>query len=71
MREKMITSLTRTFPLNLLSELELQHVQVELVNYQGRQAVRLVEQGEPGAWTAIKTVLSDRQAQRSGGIPAA
>jgi hypothetical protein len=67
----MVTPLPRSYLFNSPSKLELQHVQVELVNYQGRQAVRLVEQGEPGAWTAIKTVLSDRQAQRSGGIPAA
>lgn len=47
---------THTFPLTSLSELQLQNVEAELVPYLGRQAVRLVEQGEPASAIAI---LSD------------
>jgi hypothetical protein len=36
----------RTYQLNSLSELELHHVDAELVTYRNRRAVRLVEQGE-------------------------
>lgn len=42
----MATPAARTFRLDSLSELELHHVEAELVTYRGRQAVRLVEQGE-------------------------
>jgi hypothetical protein len=40
----MAASTERTFHLNSLSELELHHVEAELVTYRGRHAVRLVEQ---------------------------
>ena len=42
-----------TFQLNSLSVLELQHVEAELVSYQGRRAVRLVEQEESISTIAI------------------
>jgi hypothetical protein len=44
---------TRTFPLSSLSELELHHVEAELVKYRDRPAVRIVEQGEPPNAVAI------------------
>jgi hypothetical protein len=44
----MVTPSAQTFQFNSLSELELQHVEAELVTYLGRQAVRLVElEGPP------------------------
>ena len=49
----MLTPPLRTFPLNSISELELQHVKAELVTYRGRRAVRLVEQEEPTTEHAI------------------
>jgi hypothetical protein len=49
----MVAPPVRTFQLNSLSELELQHVEAELVTYRGRHAVRLVEQGEPASDLAI------------------
>ena len=49
----MSNSHDRTFLLNSLSELELQHVEAELVTYLDRRAVRLVEQGEPDSAIAI------------------
>lgn len=55
----MVTPPTHTFQLNSLSELELHHVQAELVNYRGRQAVRLVEQGEPTADDPTIAILSE------------
>jgi hypothetical protein len=55
----MVTPPTRTFQLNSLSELELHHVQAELVTYRDRQAVRLVEQGEPTAADPTIAILSD------------
>jgi hypothetical protein len=41
--------------LSSLSELELCNVEAELVSYQGRQAVRLIEQGEADCAIAILT----------------
>src|SRR5512143_1952504 len=55
----MVTPLTRTFTLNSLSVLELHHVQAELVTYRDRQAVRLVEQGEPAATDPTIAILAD------------
>ena len=49
----MVTPPARTFQLNSLSELELLHVEAELVTYRGRHAVRLVEQGEPTSDLAL------------------
>lgn len=49
----MNTSGQHTFPLKSLSELELHNVEAELAPYLGRQAVRLVEQGEPTNAIAI------------------
>jgi hypothetical protein len=43
----------RTFLLNSLSQLELHHVEAELVTYLDRRAVRLVEQGEPASAIAV------------------
>ncbi len=43
----MVASPARTFQLTSLSELELHHVEAELVTYRGRHAVRLVEQEGP------------------------
>jgi hypothetical protein len=42
----MVTSLARTYQLSSLADLELHHVEAQLVTYRGRQAVRLIEQGE-------------------------
>ena len=55
----MVTPLTRTFTLNSLSVLELHHVQAELVTYRDRQAVQLVEQGEPAATDPTIAILAD------------
>lgn len=49
----MAASQVRTFPLHSLSELELHDVHAERVTYRGRQAVRLVEHGEPMSAIAI------------------
>jgi hypothetical protein len=49
----MADSHIRTFDLDSNSDLELIHVEAERVTYQGRQAVRLIEQGEPGGAIAI------------------
>ena len=49
----MYTPARRAFQLNSLSELELHHVEAELVTYRGHHAVRLVEQGEPTDAIAI------------------
>ena len=49
----MVAPPVRTFPLNSLSELELHHVEAELVTYRGRHAVRLVEQEESATDLAI------------------
>lgn len=54
----MVTPPTQTFPLDSLSELELQHVRADLVDYRGRRAVRLVEQGEPTADDPTLAILS-------------
>ena len=43
----MVPSYSQTFALNQLSDLELRNLEAELVTHHGRQAVRLVEQGEP------------------------
>jgi hypothetical protein len=43
----------RNFMLDSLSKLELVHVNAELVTYQGLQAVRLIEQGEPDCAIAV------------------
>ena len=43
----MVAPHSHTFQLKSLSELELHHVEAQLVTYRGRDAVRLVEQGEP------------------------
>jgi len=43
----MVASPARTFQLNALSELELHHVEAELVTYRDRRAVRLVESAGP------------------------
>lgn len=49
----MRASQVRTFSLHSLAELERIHVEAEQVLYRGRQAVRLVEQGEPDCAIAI------------------
>ena len=49
----MVAPPVRTFPLNSFSELELHHVEAELVTYRGRHAVRLVEQEESATDLAI------------------
>lgn len=49
----MAASQARTYPLNSLSELELHDVQAEQVTYRGRQAIRLIEHGEPMSAIAI------------------
>jgi hypothetical protein len=49
----MVASRAHTFPLNSLSELELHHVEAELVTYHDRNAVRLIEQGESSSALAI------------------
>ncbi len=54
----MVTPSARTFQLKSLSELELHHVEAELVSYRGRHAVRLVEQGEPTPSDPTIAVLS-------------
>jgi len=54
----MVAPPTRTFQLNSLSELELHHVEAELVTYRGRHAVRLVEQEEPTTYDHAIAVLS-------------
>ena len=48
----------RTFQFNSLSDLELHHVEAELVTYRGRHAVRLVEQGESTVNDPTIAVLS-------------
>ena len=54
----MLTQYRRTFPLDPLSLLELHHVQAELVTYRDRQAVRLVEQGQPSASDPTIAILA-------------
>jgi hypothetical protein len=49
----MTASQNRPFSLQSLSELELIHVEAERVLYRERQALRLVEQGEPECAIAI------------------
>ena len=49
----MAESPVRTIVLDSLSELELVHVEAERTTYQGRQIVRLIEQGEPDCAIAI------------------
>ena len=51
----MEVSQTRTYPLNSISNLELYDVQAELVTFGDRQAVRLIEHGEPMSAIAILT----------------
>jgi hypothetical protein len=48
----------RTFLLSSLSEVELRHVEAELVTYRGRRAVRLVEQEEPTSHAHAIAILS-------------
>ena len=54
----MIAHPARTFQLNSLSDLDLHHVQAELVTYRGRHAVRLVEQAEPSTDDHAIAILS-------------
>jgi hypothetical protein len=54
----MVAHPTRIFQLNSLSELELHHVEAELVTYRGRHAVRLVEQDQPAAHDPAIAILS-------------
>jgi hypothetical protein len=54
----MVKPSTHTFPLNSLAELELQHVEAELVTYLGRRAVRLIEQEQPSAYEPTIAILS-------------
>ena len=49
----MAESHLQTFLLDSVSGLELIHVEAEQVTYQGRQVVRLIEQGEPDCAIAI------------------
>lgn len=49
----MIESLSRIYRLTSLSEMELHHVEAEIVTYRGRHAVRLLEKGEAVATVAI------------------
>ncbi|HSK67331.1 MAG TPA: hypothetical protein VK888_10400 [Anaerolineales bacterium] len=49
----MAESHLQTFLLDSVSGLELIHVEAEPVTYQGRPAVRLIEQGEPGCAIAV------------------
>jgi len=55
----MVTPLTHIFQLNSLSMLELHHVQADLVSYGDRQAVRVIEQGEPAATDPTIAILAD------------
>jgi len=48
----------QTFLVSSLSELALHHVQADLVTYRGRQALRLVEDGEPTAADPTIALLS-------------
>lgn len=48
----------RIFQLNSLSELELHHVEAQLVTYRGRHAVRLVEHAEPEAQDPTIAILA-------------
>ena len=54
----MIAHPARIFQLNSLSDLDLHHVQAELVTYRGRHAVRLVEQAEPSTDDHAIAILS-------------
>jgi hypothetical protein len=54
----MVKLSTRTFPLDSLAGLELQHVEAQLVTYRGRHAVRLVEAGEPASGDPALAILS-------------
>jgi hypothetical protein len=54
----MDTPSTRTYQLDTLTGLELQHVAAQLVTYRGRHAVRLVEQGAPVPSDATIAILS-------------
>jgi hypothetical protein len=47
-----------TFHLNSLSELELQHVEAELVAYRGRHVVRLVEHEGPTAYDPTIAIIA-------------
>jgi hypothetical protein len=49
----MVALPARNYPLNSLAELELHHVEAEMVTYRGRHAVRLVEKEEPTTDPAI------------------
>jgi hypothetical protein len=49
----MAESHLQTFLLDSMSGLELIHVEAERATYQGRQAVRMIEQGEPDCAIAI------------------
>lgn len=49
----MVTSRSQIFPLGSLSELELKHVEAEIVKYRDRHGVRLVEKEEETATIAI------------------
>ena len=49
----MTVSQDHTFQVNTLSRLDLHNVKAELVTYRGRQAVRMIEQGEPMSAIAI------------------
>ena len=49
----MMNSHAHTFPLTSVSELELLHVEAEIVTYRDRHAVRLVEKDEAAATIAI------------------
>ncbi len=54
----MVAHPSHTFQLKSLSELELHHVEAELVTYRGRHAVRLVEHGESTASDPTIAILS-------------
>jgi hypothetical protein len=55
----MAESHLQTFLLDSMSGLELIHVEAERATYQGRQAVRMIEQGEPDCAIAILLSASD------------
>jgi len=49
----------RSYLLNSLSDLEMLHVRAELTTHHDRQAMRLIERAEPGAYDPTLAIISD------------
>lgn len=49
----------RSYLLNSLSDLEMLHVRAELTTHHDRQAIRLIERAEPGAYDPTLAIISD------------